>query len=96
MSPSACVENLMSARGEGGIFCQKLTEADRGGSKLTKFWLTSFVDDPDVGICDIGRENIPLVTEGEAEQITIFHRSVINYPFLDLIGFYHFKVFSID
>ena len=34
--------------GEGGIFCQKLTEADKGGegSKLTKFWLTSFVNHP--------------------------------------------------
>ena len=48
MSPSNRVEKLMSAMGGGGIFCQKLTEADKGGegSKLTKFWLTSFVNDP--------------------------------------------------
>ena len=31
MSPSTRVEKLMSARGRGGIFCQKLTEADKGG-----------------------------------------------------------------
>ena len=49
MPPSTRVEKLMSARGGGGgIFCQKLTEADKGGegSKLTKFWLTSFVNHP--------------------------------------------------
>jgi len=47
-------------------------------------------------ICDVGRENIPLVAESEAEKIAIIHRSVTNYAFLGLIGFYHFKVFSID
>ena len=31
MSPSTRVEKLMSARGAGGIFCQKLTEAHKGG-----------------------------------------------------------------
>ena len=31
MSPSTRVEKLMSAMGGGGIFCQKLTEADKGG-----------------------------------------------------------------
>ena len=49
-----------------------------------------------VHICDLGHTNIPLVAESKAEQITIIHRSVINYVFLGLISFYHFKVFSID
>jgi len=40
-------------------------------------------------ICDVGRENVPLVAESEAEKITIFHRVVIDYAFLGLIGFYH-------
>ena len=47
-------------------------------------------------ICDVGRENIPLVAESGAEKITIIHRAVIDYAFLGLIGFYHFKVVSID
>ena len=29
-------------------------------------------------ICDVGRENIPLVAESEAEKITIIHRAVID------------------
>jgi len=29
-------------------------------------------------ICDIGRENIPLVAESEAEKMTIIHRAVID------------------
>ena len=47
-------------------------------------------------ICDVDRENIPLVAESEADQITIIHLSVINYAFVGLTGFYYFKVFSID
>ena len=47
-------------------------------------------------ICDVGRENVPFVAESEAEQIKIIHHSVINYAFLGLIGFNHFKVFSND
>ena len=41
MSPSTRVEKLMSAMGGGGIFCQKLTEADKGadGSKDVSYYL---------------------------------------------------------
>ena len=28
-------------------------------------------------ICDVGRENVPLVAESEAEKITIIHQAVI-------------------
>ena len=77
---------------------------------LSKFWKLSycFYADPDIFLsillfissnylnCDVGRENIPLVAESEAEKITIIHRAVIDQAFLGLIGFYHFKVLSID
>ena len=36
------------------------------------------------------------MAESEAEQMTIIHRPVINYAFLGLISFYHFKVFSVN
>ena len=64
------------------------------------FWNNFFRDEIPSPICclirDVGRENVPLVAESEAEKITIIHQAVIYLAFLGLIGFNNFKVFSID
>ena len=51
MSPSTRVEKLMSARGEGGIFCQKLTEADNGGVKIDQILADVICEDPLAQTC---------------------------------------------
>ena len=39
--------------------------------------ISKYMPDACLPICEVGRENVPLVAESEAEKITIIHQAVI-------------------
>ena len=55
------------------VTCQGQVSCDHCG--INTFLL--YIKTPDT--CDVGRENVPLVAESKAEQITIIHCSIMHF-----------------